>query len=776
MPGSSQPLDILSFEPDKLQKIVTVLMDQVERGIDFQGNAYSLFQTAIVLEDKVRERTRRLESALHELERSNQALSHAKSQTEMVQTRLMEAVESISEGFVHFDADDRLVLCNTKFIEFWSGVADIREVMRPGLPFRELSRWTVQNGLVEIDGDPEVWLRDRLYRHSNPSDPIIVHLTSGRWLQIRERQTRTGDTVGIYADITGIKLGEERRREQELAEKSILLQSTLDSLPQGVCVFDKQARLVAWNGRFEELLELPDWLVRPGAAFEDYLRYRIERGDHGAEAQTACVVRSEQFRRDQPFKSEQQLSNGTVLEVRCDPMPGGGFVITYTDVTDLKVAARQLQEAKESLERRVVERTAELTAVNSMLRQEIYERAEVEDALRLAKAEAENANLGKTRFIAAASHDLLQPLNAARLFVTALGEGTLGARERQFVEHVDRALCSVEALLGTLLDISKLDAGAVNAEKTDFVIGDLLLGLKVEFAPVAADAGLELGVVECTRVVRSDPALLGRVLRNFITNALRYTPRGRVLLGCRRRGWMLRIEVLDTGIGIPPNAIEDVFEEFRQLDPGSRARAPQHKGSGLGLAIVKRLSKVLGHPVGVRSQLGKGSAFYIDVPVGALPSILQHSEPVQVTPGVNALSSARALIIEDEDSVRDGMRELLGSWGCRAFAATDGRMGLLELARAECAPDIVIADYHLDRGATGLAAVDEVRNVYGCVPAVIVTADRDREVLDAIRQHGLHVLQKPLKPAKLRALMSHLLIQHRSSAADIAQEDAGAAI
>ncbi len=776
MPGLSHPLDVLSFEPDKLQKIVTVLMDQVERGIDFQGNAYSLFQTAIVLEDKVRERTRRLESALRELERSNQALSLAKSQTEMAQTRLMEAVESISEGFVHFDADDRLVLCNTKFIEFWSGVADIRQVMRPGLPFRDLSRWTVEMGLVEIDGDPEVWLRDRLYRHSNPSDPIIVRLTSGRWLQIRERQTRTGDTVGIYADITGIKLGEERRREQELAEKSILLQSTLDSLPQGVCVFDKLARLVAWNGRFEELLDLPDWLVRPGAAFEDYLRYRIERGDHGAETQTACVVRSEQIRRDQPFKSEQQLANGTVLEVRCDPMPGGGFVITYTDVTDLKVAARQLQEAKESLERRVAERTAELTSVNSMLRQEIYERAEVEDALRLAKGEAENANLGKTRFIAAASHDLLQPLNAARLFVTALGEGTLAERERQFVDHVDRALCSVEALLGTLLDISKLDAGAVNAEKTDFVIGDLLLGLQEEFAPVAADAGLELVVVQSARVVRSDPALLGRVLRNFITNAIRYTPSGRVLLGCRRRGWTQRIVVLDTGIGIPEESIDDVFEEFRQLDTGNRPKHLHHKGSGLGLAIVKRLSRVLGHPIGVRSQPGRGSAFYIDVPVGALPTSLRPKEPMQMASGASAISSSLVLIIEDEDSVRDGMRELLQSWGCRAFAATDGRTGLLELARAGCAPDIVIADYHLDRGATGLAAVDEVRSVYGRVPAVIVTADRDREVLEAVRRHGLHVLQKPLKPAKLRALISHLLTQHRSSSAGTLREDAAAAI
>lgn len=758
-----QPFDISSADRAKLQKIVTVLMDQVERGIDFQGNAYSLFQTAIVLEDKVRERTRRLETALRELERSNQALSLAKAQTETAQTRLMEAVESISEGFVHFDADDCLVLCNTKFVEFWSDVADIREVMRPGLPFRELSRWTVEKGIVEVDGDPEEWLRDRFYRHINPSDPIVVHLTSGRWLQIRERQTRTGDTVSIYADITGIKLGEARRREQELAEKSVLLQSTLDNLPQGVCVFDKQARLVAWNDRFGELLDLPDWLVRSGAAFEDYLRYGAERGDYGAVAPKGPAAQMERFRISQPSKSEQVLADGTVLEVRSDPMPGGGFVSTYTDVTELKAAARQLRDAKESLERRVAERTAELTALNRKLRQEIYERAQIEDALRLAKAEAERANLDKTRFIAAASHDLLQPLNAARLFVTALAESPLDNKEQRFVSHIDWALANVESLLESLLDISKLDAGAVKAEKSDFVIGELLQGLGQEFAPVAEDAGLELIVVPCSRVVRSDPALLGRVLRNFISNAIRYTPSGRVLLGCRRRGWAIRIEVLDTGIGIPERSTQEVFEEFRQLD---RDGCAKRKGSGLGLAIVKRLSRVLSHPLGVRSQPGKGSTFFIDVPLGTLPRALPERERGPMVPATDLLAEARAVIIEDEDSVRDGMCELLQSWGCRAFAASDGRTALLELARAECSPDIVIADYHLDRGATGLAAVDEVRNVFGPVPSMIVTADRDRQVLDTIRRHGLHVLQKPLKPAKLRALVSHLLVQRRATGSE----------
>ena len=739
----------------KLQKIVKVLMDQVERGIDFQGNAYSLFQTAIVLEDKIRERTRRLETALRELEKSNRELSIAKEQTETAQTRLMEAVESISEGFVHFDADDRLVLCNTKFLELWSdGKHDIGKVLRPGVSFREISRWTVETGLIVDDGDPDEWLRGRLYRHSNPSDPHVVHLARGRWLQIRERQTRDGGTVGIYTDITAIKMDEEQRREQELAEKSILLQSTLDNLAQGVSVFDKQFRLVAWNDRFVELLELPDWLVRRGASFQDYLRYRSARGDFGDNGETAIAIRMQH----EPSEREQILPNGTVLEMRRDPMPGGGFVTTYTDITDRQIAAVQLREAKASLERRVAERTAELTALNVKLRQEIYERAEIEEALRLAKGEAEKANMSKTRFLAAASHDLLQPLNAARLFVSALSERPLREKEREFTSHIDRALGSVESLLGTLLDISKLDAGAVSAEKADFVVGDLISALADEYAPIAKEASLDLVVVPSSRVVRSDPALLSRVLRNFLSNAIRYTPSGRVLLGCRRRGRRVRIEVWDTGQGIPDWCTEEIFEEFRQLNHRDR---PHSKSFGLGLAIVKRISRVLGHPIGVRSKLGKGSVFFVDVPMGALPRALPKSGACHAVPK-DTLSSAIAVMIDDQESILDGMRELFVGWGCTAITAVDGRTAVLELARRERRPDIVIADYHLEDGFTGVGAVDEVRAVFGStIPGLIITADRSPEVLDVVRRRGLHLLKKPVKPAKLRALVSHLLAQGR---------------
>ncbi len=742
----------------KLQKIVKVLMDQVERGIDIQGNAYSLFQTAIVLEDKVRERTRRLETALRELEKSNRDLSTAKRQTETAQTRLMKAIESISEGFILFDRDDSLVLCNSRFIEFWSGVGDIREVVQPGISFRELSRWTVENGVVaNLDGDPEAWLRDRLYRHSNPSDPIVVQLATGRWLQIRERQTQDGGIVGIYMDITEVKLDEQRRREQELAEKSMLLQSTLDHLVQGVSVFDKNMQLLAWNDRFLELLDLPDWLVRPGSSFDDHVRYRAARGDFGYESESALALRYEQIRHCVPAKSEQVLHNGTVIEFRRDPMPGGGFVTTYTDITERMLAAQQLSEAKESLERRVRERTIELTAVNAKLRQEIFERAEIEEALRQAKADADEANQSKTRFLAAASHDLLQPLNAARLFVTALSERSLADKEAEFVSHIDRALGSVEGLLGTLLDISKLDAGAVTAEKSDFVIGDLLQQLAEEYQPAAGNAGLALRVVASSRVVHSDLALLGRVLRNFLANAIRYTPSGRVLLGCRRRGGIVRIEIHDTGLGIPSASVREIFEEFRQLH-GDRAHG---RSFGLGLAIVKRIARVLDHSIGVKSAVGKGSVFWVDVPVGTMSRALPKREVVAMPR--DTLASALVAVIDDQESILVGMRELLHGWGCLPIVAVDSRTAVLDLARGERSPDIVIADYHLDGGATGVDAVEEIRDVYGRdIPGLIITADRSPKVVDIVRRHGFRLLRKPVKPAKLRALVSHMLAGRQS--------------
>ena len=742
----------LATEPAKLEKIVKVLMDRVELGMDIQGNAFSLFQTAIVLDDKVRERTRTLQSALRELERANCDLASAKAQIEAAQTQLMEAIDTISEGFVHFDAEDRLVLCNRNFLEFWPG---LEQAVQPGVTFYELSRLEVEAGLViEAREDPEAWLAERLRQHRSPAESIVVRLATGQWLQVSERLLSDGGTVGIYTDISAIKHREELRREQELATKSILLQSTLDSLAQGVSVFDEKLRLVAWNDRYLELLGLPDWLVVSGVEFEDLVRFRGERGDYGSDADGAMAVRIEAARQARRLHTEQTLASGVVLEVRRDPMPNGGFVTTYTDVTERRAAAAALSEAKETLERRVAERTAELTDVNRMLLGEIRERARVEEALRLAKVEADEANLGKTRFLAAASHDLLQPLNAARLFVTALSERTLGAKESEFVGRIDNALENVEGLLGALLDISKFDAGAVSVNIANFRVSTILETLKEEFEAVAAAAGLEFRVVPSSAIVRSDPKLLERILRNLVGNAVRYTERGSVLLGCRRSAHVVRIEVWDTGVGIPEDHLDEIFVEFRQL---STPRRKVEHSVGLGLAIVQRVSRTLGHAVTVHSRLGCGSVFGVEVPLG---HHLDNTDVCELVAGEapDAITGTSVVVVENENGVLIGMRELLEGWGCHVLAESSGARAVSELQRNDCAPQIVVADYHLDDGENGLDAIDLVRaHCRRPIAGLIITADNSPDLHERIRSYGLRALKKPVKPAKLRALMSHLV-------------------
>jgi signal transduction histidine kinase len=736
----------------KANKIIRVLMDRVEHGIDSQGNAYSLFQAAIVLEDKIRERTRTLEQAMRQLEQSNRELSKAKQQTEAVHSRLKEVIESISEGFAHFDQDDRLVLCNSRFLELWPGIG---AVARPGVRFEDVSRWTVEHGLIAgITASDSAWLEERLRHHRHPTDPIVIRLATGRWLQVRERAVRDGGIVGIYTDISELKDSEERRHEQALAEKSILLQSTLDNLDHGVSVFDRDLRLVAWNDRFLTLLDLPDWLVQAGASFADYLRFRAARGDYGEDPATAVALRLEMARQHRPFRTNQVRPDGTVIEVRRDPMPGGGFVTSYADITESLAASEQLREAKASLERRVVQRTAELTKVNQMLRQEISERTKIEEALRIAKADAEQANLSKTKFIASASHDLLQPLNAARLFVTALSERPLGDKEGEFVSRIDTALRNVEALLGTILDISKFDAGVVPAQKSSFFIHDLLESLASEYGPVAADAGLRLRVRPCAAIVRSDPSLLARILRNFVSNAIRYTRTGGIVIGCRLRGDHVRIETWDSGIGIPADRIEEIFGEFRQLAAHAAGR---DKGFGLGLAIVKRIARILDHPIGVRSWPNRGSVFAIEVPAGDPDRVITSREPRRPLP-TDSVANAVVAVIENEETVTEGMRELLEGWGCGVITGATGDAVIRRIQGGDRRPDILIADYHLDEGRTGLAAIDQICRTMGRqAPAIVITADRSPDVLDRVRARGLHLLNKPIRPAKLRALMSHML-------------------
>ena len=506
-----------------------------------------------------------------------------------------------------------------------------------------------------------------------------------------------------------------------------LLRATLENVSQGICVFDSRLRLASWNRRFLELNELTGKAVRIGTSLAELASFDAAPDGHGSNDQMKTLLerRRSSGRNFGPDVYEWRRPHGGVLEIATNPMPDGGFVVTFTDVTERHNAAAELQKANESLERRVAERTAALTA---------------------AKAEAEQANSSKTRFLAATSHDLLQPLHAARLFTSALAD----KRQDPLAEKIDASLRSVETLLGALLDVSKLDGGAVQPKPTALRIDTLLTALDEEFTAIASERALSFRMVRSSAGVRSDPALLRRILQNFLSNAMRYTRRGGVVVGCRRRGATLRIEVWDTGPGIPADNFAEIFQEFQRLEPND---ADGEKGLGLGLAIVDRIAKMLGHPVTVRSWPGRGSCFSVTVPVVEVPPIAA-PEP---SPGRNlGFGGALVMCIDNDPAIVEGMEALLTGWQCDVIGAKSASEALALVG--ERTPDAFIVDYHLDDGTTGLATLDELASRFGGpVPAVVITADHTEGVRQAIESRGCEVLYKPVRPGSLRALLARLV-------------------
>jgi Na+/proline symporter/signal transduction histidine kinase len=521
-----------------------------------------------------------------------------------------------------------------------------------------------------------------------------------------------------------------------------VLQTALDHVRQGIAVFDKELTLVCWNRQFGEIFDLPHELTRVGIALRDVLRHIGRDGEGRDDIDAFITARIAKYTSEaEPFL-ERFAERGLVIEVRSNPMPGGGLVTTFTDITPSVKAAEALERANATLERRVRERTGELTRLNA--------------ALERAKAEADEANVSKTRFVAAASHDILQPLNAARLYVTSLIE-----RQRQndgedgdLVSNIDASLEAVEEIFTALLDISRLDTGAMKPEIGDFRIDELLARLEVEFAPLAREKGLNLVVMPCSLTVRSDRRLLRRLLQNLISNAIKYTPAGSVLVGCRRCGTRLRVEVYDTGIGIPSGKRRAVFKEFHRLDQGARVA----RGVGLGLSIVERIGRVLDCEVTLKSNVGAGSRFSIEVP-RAKASVGTPRLRAVPKPGVGRLDGTVVLCIDNEPAILDGMESLLGGWGCRTLKAADLVEALAAIEASGLEPDGLLVDYHLD-GGNGIAVIAELRRRFGRqLPAILITADRSLHVREEARSESAHLLNKPLKPAALRALITQWRVQ-----------------
>ena len=506
-----------------------------------------------------------------------------------------------------------------------------------------------------------------------------------------------------------------------------LLRATLEHLPQGVSVVDSQLRLIAWNRRYVEIFNFPTDMVQVGQPIEALIRYNAERGLHGSgDVEAHVQKRLYHLRSGKTHAHERELPGDVVLEIRGNPVPGVGYATSYTDVSAYKRVENELRALAESLERRVLERTQDLQRATS---------------------EADRANRLKSKFLAAAVHDLSQPINAAHLYIAAFKEDVRQHPAAALAEQAERALTSVNDLLASLMDISRLESGKLKIKLEDARLESLLQSVTREFEILARSRGLELRYATTKAVVRTDLALLRRVLRNFLSNSICYTTSGRILLGARRTQAGLRIEVWDTGCGIPPDKTEEIFEEFRRLEP---QQGGVERGAGLGLSIVRTIAKLLDHEVKVRSWPGRGSVFSIDVPKGDASRLHESAaRPVDVKGG---LEGRRVWCIDDDRDVRDATRTVLERWGCRVTLCGSGQE-CLDTAHRAAAPDLLILDYRLEDCA-GPDLLPELESIWSRVtPVVIVSGEHAALLEDALRNVPWRLLTKPVRPEELRTEM-----------------------
>jgi len=869
-------LEALRYENDKLKTINNVLMQRVELGWGNFSTAYSAFQKAAMLTEKVASKALKLQQTQSRLDEATLDLTRTRMEKEVTHQRLSDLLESISDAIVLFDSNRRLVLANSHFYEFWSGTG--ATIIAGETKLTDLVPMSIRYGIFQPHTSPQE-LTGRLVDGGGKDS--VFRLTNGRWLQMSERPTSDGGLAVVYTDITRVKEDEIRERERALDEKTGVLTSTLDNLPQGVSLVGPDNRLEAWNQRFIELTGLAPQRVRAGIEFSELLR--------GSEVGTEVADLRDLMCDCDPdtglCEREKELASGIVLDIRTHPVLGGGFVVTYTDitersrnaaalreserrlrlitdampalisyingerryefanktfeewfdrpsseiegqymwqvlgdeeyrnhephiaralngevanfeleqslpgarkrisfktyvphygaddtvigffaleqdVTEKRRTAQALKHAYKHMEQRVFERTRELTELNQTLQREISERALIEESLLKATREAEQASESKVKFIAAAGHDLLQPLNAARLFSAALLERSLPEDADRLAGSLARSLDDVESIITTLVDISKLEAGVVEPVQEAFVVDELLDTLAVEFSALAEQKALSFRYAKSSAVVHSDSQLLARILRNFLTNALRYTDEGVILLGCRRRPEGLDIEVADTGVGIPEDQLEIIFDEFQRLGDSAKRNSG---GLGLGLAIVEKLSAVMGCEVFVRSLPTRGSVFTVRVPYGRLPR--REVDVPTVLSVLDSLEGRRVLVIDNEEAICRGMEEMLGGWGCDVVSVQTLGQLTHTLHDGET-PELAIVDYQLDGDVTGFDAVRQIDAALGrSLPVIMITANYTAALRQEVTGSGYHLLNKPVKPHKLRLLVTRLLQQLQQNVA-----------
>jgi len=556
---------------------------------------------------------------------------------------------------------------------------------------------------------------------------------------LRDRRLNLEEVVHFFDDTT-----------QALQTQQQILFSSLENLAQGISVVDGELRLVAWNKRYLDLFEYPHGMVKPGQPVATLIRYNAERGECGpGEVDDLVNKRLNYMQMGSPHRFIRRRGDGRVIEMVGKPLPNGGFVTSFTDITEHVETQQALEEANIDLEQRINVRQSKIREINNELTEEIDRRRKVEVELKQAKQNADEANASKTRFLALASHDILQPLNAARLYLSALDENQLDSANQQLVGKLDTALASTEHLLSTLLQIAKMDQGALQPTFRHVRLADIVSPLLNEYAMLAEQRGIRLKARFIDAVVYTDPTYLRRIVQNFLSNAVKYNrDNGKVLLGVRHRRGQLVIAVWDTGPGITSQQRHRIFDAFY------RGQNTRTEGVGLGLSVAKRMSEQLRCELTLLSNEGRGSCFSVSVPLGNAAQLQPAAEASEV--GLPS-SPFRLLCVDDDQENLSALQALLSKWGCQVVTFTNSTEALAYAAAHE-RPDALLLDYQLgDDRYNGVTLAAALRSHWGeHVSAALVTAMRDDQLRQQARDANLHFLAKPLKPAALKALLKYV--------------------
>jgi signal transduction histidine kinase/ActR/RegA family two-component response regulator len=721
------PADTIERQNEKLLQITQSLMRRVEQKNEQSGFAYQQFERAALLESEVRERTHDLERALDLLQESNTRLEIANDETEKARSNLTEAIETINEGFALFEDKDGLVLSNSRFCR---DLIDIEGRLVGGLQFDDYVKLISESKMLALpDGQTAAeWAAQRLARHGDDHVVFNVKLKWDRWLQVSEHRTSRGGTVILQTDVTTIIRRERQERDKIRDKQAEILQATLDHLNQGVCIFDNSQTLVGWNSRMNGLFKAAPNAAVLGMGFSVLLERLKDELTFGPGFGVEDLREWANLKSGRkPILFEITRDTRQTYSVFAQEMPDRGLVISFTDVTSERAAARTLYEMNELLEQRVDDRTRELE---------------------MALAEAERANASKTRFVAAASHDLLQPLSAAKLFVSSLSDQTDPKDTQNILDKAEMALSSVEQFISALLDISKLDSGKAVFDVRPLRLSSIFVPLRNELIPLAEQKGIDLTIMECGMTVESDPGYLRRIVQNLLTNAIRYTDSGRVLVGVRRTGAAARIEVWDTGRGIGQKDQQTIFKEFERLSPDN-----SDTGLGLGLSIVERACKGLDHPLSLWSEPGVGSCFALNVPIHTGDTETRSPTQSRQMSRHGTLEDRLLLLVEDNPQLAHAITIMIESFGGTIIHAHNAEEALVILGEIQLIPDAMLVDYQLGAGRNGIEFLQVVNARYGPVPAVIISAERTKVLRDACKMLGVQLLPKPVERDRLKRFL-----------------------